>query len=83
MIEKTEKRIIIIGFRNVQIEDIDNFLELSKKENFGATVQFFDGPHDPLTFFGPVKVLDAKMSVIEGRMPFGLGLGEVMDEWEE
>jgi acetoacetate decarboxylase len=47
------------------------------------TIQFFDGPHDPLTFFGPVKVLDAKMSVIEGRMPFGLGLGEVMDEWEE
>jgi hypothetical protein len=48
-----------------------------------ATVQFFDGPHDPLTFLGPVEVLDAKMSVIEGRMPFGLGLGEVMDEWEE
>ena len=48
-----------------------------------ATIQFFDGPHDPLTFLGPVKVLDAKMSVIEGRMPFGLGLGEVMDEWEE
>ena len=48
-----------------------------------ATVQFFDGPHDPLTFFGPVKVLDAKMSFIEGRMPFGLGLGEVMDEWKE
>jgi len=36
-----------------------------------------------LTFFGPIKVLDAKMSVIEGRMPFGLGLGELMDEWEE
>jgi acetoacetate decarboxylase len=48
-----------------------------------ATVQFFDGPHDPLTFLGPVKVLDAKMSVIEGRMPFGLGLGEVLSQWEE
>lgn len=48
-----------------------------------ATVQFFDGPHDPLTFLGPIKVLDAKMSVIEGRMPFGLGLGEVLSEWKE
>ena len=48
-----------------------------------ATVQFFDGPHDPLTFLGPVKVLDAKLSVLEGRMPFGLGLGEVLSEWRE
>lgn len=48
-----------------------------------ATVQFFDGPHDPLTFFGPVRVLDAKMSVMEGEMPFGLGLGEVLSQWEE
>ena len=48
-----------------------------------ATVQFFDGPHDPLTFFGPVEVLDAKMSIIEGSMIGGLGLGEVVHEWEE
>jgi len=48
-----------------------------------ATVQFFDGPHDPLTFLGPVRVLDAKMSILEGRMPFGLGLGEVLDEWRD
>jgi acetoacetate decarboxylase len=48
-----------------------------------ATVQFFDGPHDPLTFLGPIKVLDAKMSVIEGRMPFGLGLGDVLSEWKD
>lgn len=48
-----------------------------------ATVRFFDGPHDPLTFLGPIKVLDAKMSIIEGRMPFGLGLGEVLSQWEE
>jgi len=48
-----------------------------------ASVQFFDGPHDPLTFLGPVKVLDAKMSILEGRMPFGLGLGEVLAKWEE
>jgi acetoacetate decarboxylase len=48
-----------------------------------ATVQFFDGPHDPLTFFGPIKVLDAKMSILEGSMPGGLGLGEVLSQWEE
>jgi acetoacetate decarboxylase len=48
-----------------------------------ATVQFFDGPHDPLTFLGPTKVLAAKMSVMEGMMPVGLGLGEVLDEWRE
>jgi acetoacetate decarboxylase len=49
-----------------------------------ATVQFFDGPHDPLTFFGPIKVLDANMKVIDGAMPGGgLGLGEVLSKWEE
>lgn len=48
-----------------------------------ATIQFFDGPHDPLTFFGPIEVLDAKMTVLEGKMPFGLGLGEVLEQWEE
>jgi acetoacetate decarboxylase len=48
-----------------------------------ATVQFFDGPHDPLKFFGPIKVLDAKMTILEGDMPFGLGLGEVLSKWEE
>ena len=49
-----------------------------------ATVKFFDGPHDPLTFFGPVKVLDAKMSIIEpSSTDPGLGLGEVVYEWKE
>jgi len=48
-----------------------------------AKVQFFDGPHDPLTFFGPVKVLGAKMSIAKGRMEGGLGLGEVIHQWEE
>jgi acetoacetate decarboxylase len=48
-----------------------------------ATVQFFDGPHDPLTFFGPVKVLEAKMSIVKGPMIGGLGLGEVVYQWEE
>jgi acetoacetate decarboxylase len=48
-----------------------------------AKVQFFDGPHDPLTFFGPIKVLDAKMSITDGPMIGGLGLGEVVYQWEE
>ncbi|MEJ2111091.1 MAG: acetoacetate decarboxylase family protein [Acidobacteriota bacterium] len=50
-----------------------------------ATVEFFDGPHDPLTFLGPIEVLDAKMSIMEGDSPGGLGLSgvEVLDQWEE
>jgi hypothetical protein len=49
-----------------------------------ATVKFFDGPHDPLTFFGPIKVLDAKMSIMEASSTDpGLGLGEVVYEWKE
>jgi acetoacetate decarboxylase len=48
-----------------------------------AKVQFFDGPHDPLTFFGPIKVLDARMSITKGSMTGGLGLGEVVYQWEE
>jgi acetoacetate decarboxylase len=54
------------------------------KETKGfAAVQFFDGPHDPLTFLGPVKVLGAKMSFFEGPMDDGLGLGEVLSQLEE
>jgi acetoacetate decarboxylase len=48
-----------------------------------ATVQFFDGPHDPLTFFGPVKVLDAQMSITKGPMIDPIDLGEVVYQWEE
>ena len=48
-----------------------------------ATVQFFDGPHDVLSFFGPVKVLGATMSITKGPMLGGLGLGEVVHQWEE
>jgi len=48
-----------------------------------ATVQFFDGPHDPLTFFGPIKSLAARMSIAKGPMTGGLGLGEVVYQWEE
>jgi KEOPS complex subunit Cgi121 len=48
MNEKTEKpneHITIIGFRNVQIEDINAFLEHFRKEDKGASVQFFDAKH--------------------------------------
>jgi acetoacetate decarboxylase len=49
-----------------------------------AIVKFFDGPHDPLTFLGPIKVLDAKMSTLDGDMGGpGLGLGDVLSEWKE
>ena len=62
-----------------------SFMPPASKETKGsATVQFFDGPHDPLTFFGPVKVLDAKMSILEASPAgSGLGLGEVVHQWEE
>jgi KEOPS complex subunit Cgi121 len=48
MNEKTEtpnEQITIVGFRNVQIEDVNAFLEHFKKEDMGASVQFFDAKH--------------------------------------
>ena len=48
MTEKPEEpngHITIVGFRNVQIENINGFLEHFRKENVGATVQFFDAKH--------------------------------------
>ena len=45
MTEKTDEHIIIVGFKNVQIEDINSFLEQFRKENMGAAVQFFDAKH--------------------------------------
>lgn len=42
-----------------------------------ATVEFFDGPHDPLTFLGPVEVIDAQMSFSQGAGC--LDLGTVVD----
>ncbi len=72
---------------NIPKSEVNTPLEIPagpKDSKGSATVQFFDGPHDPLTFFGPIKVLDAKMSVIDGAMPGGgLGLGEVLAKWEE
>ncbi len=45
MTKKTEERIMMVGFRNVQIDDINGFLEKFREENMGAAVQFFDAEH--------------------------------------
>jgi KEOPS complex subunit Cgi121 len=48
MNEKTVKpneNISIVGFRNVQIEDINVFFEHFRTEDVGAHVQFFDATH--------------------------------------
>jgi hypothetical protein len=55
----------------------------AKDTKGSATVQFFDGPHDSLTFLGLVKVLDAKVRILKGQMPGRLGLGEAPSNWEE
>ncbi len=56
----------------------------SKNSKGSATVKFFDAPYDPLTFLGPIKVLDAKMRSSEGSTGGGgLGLGDVIYEWKE
>jgi tRNA threonylcarbamoyladenosine modification (KEOPS) complex Cgi121 subunit len=43
--EELDKKITIIGFRNVQIGNVNAFLEHFRKENMGASVQFFDAKH--------------------------------------
>jgi acetoacetate decarboxylase len=70
---------------NLPIKGSSPVMPLASKGTKGfATVKFFDGPHDPLTFFGPVKVLDAKMSIMEASSTdAGLGLGDVVYEWKE
>jgi len=48
MTEKPEEpngHITIVGFRNVQIENINGFLEHFRKQNREAAVQFFDAKH--------------------------------------
>ena len=42
--EETNEHIVIVGFRNVKIENINAFLEQFRTEN-GAAVQFFDAKH--------------------------------------
>ena len=43
--EKPNEHITIVGFRNVQIEDSNAFLEHFRKENRGVSVQFLDAKH--------------------------------------
>ena len=43
--EELNKKIAIIGFSNVQLENINTFLEQFRKENKGAPIQFFDAKH--------------------------------------
>ncbi len=43
--EEPNENITIVGFRNVQIEDVNAFLEHFRKEDSGASVQFFDAKH--------------------------------------
>jgi len=43
--EEPNEHITIVGFRNVQIENINAFLEHFRKENREASVQFFDAKH--------------------------------------
>jgi KEOPS complex subunit Cgi121 len=65
MTKKTEEpngQIVIVGFRKVQIEDINAFLEQFRKEDRGASVQFFDakhvaGPHH--LYFAALNALNA------------------------
>jgi acetoacetate decarboxylase len=77
-------QLVCVGCNLPPGSDSSPFTPPGAKETKGfATVQFFDGPHDPLKFLGPIKVLDAKMSITEGSMTGGLGLGEVVYQWEE
>jgi len=77
-------QLVCVGCNLPTGNDSDPFITDTTAQTRGtATVQFFDGPYDPLTFFGPVEVLDAKMSITEGPMTGGLGLGEVVYQWEE
>ena len=43
--EEPNGHITIVGFRNVQIENINGFLEHFRKQNMEAAVQFFDAKH--------------------------------------
>jgi len=43
--EEPKEHITIVGFRNVQIENINAFLEHFRKQNREAAVQFFDAKH--------------------------------------
>lgn len=43
--EEPKEHITILGFKNVKIENINDFLEHFREENVRASVQFFDAKH--------------------------------------
>ncbi len=43
--EEPNENITIVGFSNVKLENINNFLEHFRKENKDAPIQFFDTKH--------------------------------------
>ena len=45
MTDKNTKQIITVGFKNVQIEDVNTFLEDFRKQNKNVPIQFFDAKH--------------------------------------
>jgi KEOPS complex subunit Cgi121 len=60
--EASNEHIAVVGFRNVHIENINAFLEQFRKENVGASVQFFDAKHvagPQHLYFAAVNALDA------------------------
>jgi KEOPS complex subunit Cgi121 len=64
MIKKTEEfdeNITIVGFRNVQIADINAFLAYFRKEDRGASVQFFDAKH----LAGPQHLFFAALNALK------------------
>ena len=60
--EEFNKKIAIIGFSNVQLENTNTFLEQFRKENKGGSIQFFDaknvaGPQH--LYFAALNALNA------------------------
>jgi KEOPS complex subunit Cgi121 len=60
--EGINKKIAMIGFINVKLENPDTFLEQFRKENKGAPIQFFDAKHVAGThhlYFAALNALNA------------------------
>jgi KEOPS complex subunit Cgi121 len=60
--EEFNKKVAIIGFNNVKLENTDTFLEQFKKQNTEAAIQFFDAKHvagTPHLYFAALNALNA------------------------
>ena len=60
--EASNEHIAVVGFRNVHIKNINALLEQFRKENMGASVQFFDAKHvagPQHLYFAAVNALNA------------------------